>query len=64
MFPICGMEESTVDYLLAYMAFHFKQNEISSKFLGSVLTSSTASRRMKDLALDLKEDIIAQLKRK
>lgn len=64
MFPICGMEESTVDYLLAYMAFHFKQNEIASKFLGSVLTSPTASRRMKDLALDLKEDIITELKRK
>lgn len=63
LFPIYGMDESTMDYLLAYMSFYFKKYEMASKFLGSVLTSATASRRLKDMALDLKQDIIAQLKR-
>ena len=63
MFPMCGMEQSTVDYLLAYMAYHFKKYEIASKFLASVLTAPSASRRMKDMALELKEDIIAALRK-
>lgn len=63
LFPICGMSESTMDYLLAYMSFHFKKYEMASKCLARVLTSSSASRRLKDMALDLKEDIVAQLKR-
>ena len=63
MFPIYGMDEYTVDYLLAYMSFHFKKYEMASKCLGSVLTSSSASRRLKDMALNLKEEIISQLKR-
>lgn len=63
MFPMCGMEQSTVDYILAYMAYHFKKYEIASKFLASVLTAPSASRRMKDMALELKEDIIAELRK-
>lgn len=63
MFPMCGMEQCTVDYLLACMAFHFKKYEIASKFLQSVLTSVSASRRMKDMALELKDDIIAELRK-
>lgn len=64
MYPMCGMEQSTVDYLISYMAYHFGKYEIASKFLASVLSSAAASRRMKDMALDLKEDIIAQLRKK
>lgn len=63
LFPIYGMDESTMDYLLAYMSFYFKKYEMASKFLGSVLTSATASPRLKDLALDLKQDIVAQMRR-
>lgn len=63
MFPIYGMDEGTLDYLLAYMSFHFKKYDMASKCLGSVLTSSSASRRLKDMALDLKEEIVSQLKR-
>lgn len=63
MFPIYGMDENTLDYLLAYMSFYFKKYEMASKCLGNVLTSSSASRRLKDMALDLKEEIINQLKR-
>lgn len=64
MFPMCGMEQSTVDYLIAYMAYHFGKLEIASKVLAGVITSAAASRRMKDMALDLKEEIIAKLRNK
>lgn len=57
MYPMCGMEQSTVDYLLAYMAFHFKKYDVSAKFLTSVATSPSASRRAKDMALDLRNEI-------
>lgn len=63
MYPMCGMEQSTVDYLIAYMAYHFGKYEIASKYLASVLTSAATSRRMKDMALELKEDIINKLRK-
>lgn len=62
MYPICGMDENTMDYLLACMSYHFEKYEMASKCLARVLTSSNASRRLKDMALELKEDIVAQLK--
>lgn len=63
MFPICGMEQSTVDYMLSYMSYHFGKYEIASKYLASVVTSAAASRRMKDMALELKEEILEKLKK-
>ncbi len=63
MFPMCGMEQSTLDYLLAYMAFHFKKYEVASKLLASVMASPSASRRMKDMGLELKNEIIAELRK-
>lgn len=63
MFPMCGMDESTVDYLLAYMSFHFKKYEVASKFLAGVMNSASANRRMKDKALELKQDILGELRK-
>lgn len=63
MFPMCGMEQSTLDYLLAYMAYHFKKYEVASKLLASVMASASASRRMKDMGLELKNEIIAELRK-
>lgn len=64
MYPMCGMDESTLDYLISYMAYRFGKKEMASKFLAGVLQSPAASRRLKDMALDLKEEIIAQLRKK
>lgn len=63
-FPICGMDQCTLDYLLAYMAAHFKQYDVASKCLSRVLTSMNASRKMKDMALELKDEIIRKIKKK
>ncbi|MGN0312513.1 MAG: DUF2225 domain-containing protein [Lachnospiraceae bacterium] len=61
-FPMCGMEQSTVDYLMAVMSYKMGKLETASKFLQSILTSQSVNRRTKDKALDLKNEIIASIK--
>lgn len=63
-YPMCGMDEQTVDYLLAVLAMQFKKYEVASKLLGGIVTSKDANRRMKDKALDLKEILIKEMKNK
>ena len=57
-------QQSTVDYMLAYMSYYFKNYEVASKYLASVIQSAAASRKMKELALELKELIMAELRKK
>jgi len=64
MFPIMGLNQPTVEYLLAYMAYYFDKLEVSAKLIGSVLTSSSATRNVKDRALELKSEIIRKIKEK
>ena len=64
MFPIAGLNQPTLEYILAYMAFHFGKLEVSAKLIGSVLTTSSASRNVKDRALELKDEIIKILRAK
>jgi len=56
-FPICGMDESTVDYLIAALLVEQKEYDQAAKLVGSLLASKTANSRMKDKALTLKEII-------
>ena len=60
-FPMCGMEESTVNILLANMAFKLEKYDASSKLVSAILASRVASRSVKDRAMTLKEEIIKQL---
>ena len=57
-FPMCGMEESTVNILLANMAFKLEKYDVSSKLVSAILTSRVASRSVKDRARTLKEEIM------
>ena len=59
-FPMCGMDELTIDYLLAVLALRYKEYDTASKLVAAILTSSTATPRIKDKARDLKEDILAE----
>lgn len=61
-FPMCGMDEVTIDYLLGVLAAHLKKYDVASRMVSSILTSTTANNRMKDKARDLKEQIMQQLK--
>ena len=62
MFPMCGMDQCTVDYLLAAMAYHFKKYDVASKCISRIQATPSASKKMKDRAYDLKEKIVAEIK--
>lgn len=61
-FPMCGMDETTVDYLLAVLASRFKKYDIASRLIAGILTSPSANTRMKDKARDLKDQVLAEIK--
>lgn len=61
-FPICGMNESTITYLVAELAFRLGKYEPSLKLLSKVLLSNNANARIKSEALDLKERIKSKIK--
>lgn len=63
-FPMCGMDEITMDYLLGVLAAHLEKYDVASRMVASILTSTTANARMKDKARDLKEQIMAKMKNK
>lgn len=61
-FPICGMDQSTYDYMLAVMSFHFKEYDLSTKYCGNVVQNRGISAKLKDKALMLKDEIVAAKK--
>lgn len=63
-FPMCGMDEATMDYLIAVLAKRFEKYDVASKLIGKILTSPSSSARIKDKARDLKDMIIEELKKK
>lgn len=62
-YPMCGMDEITIDYLLAVLAAHFERYEVAGRLVGSILTSPSANTRMKDKARDLKEQILEGMRK-
>ncbi len=61
-FPICGMDQSTFDYLLAVMSFHFKEYDLAVRYCGNVVQEKGVSAKLKDKALMLKDEILAEKK--
>lgn len=61
-FPMCGMDENTVDYLLAALAMEFGDYFDASKLLSKLITSYSVSNRLKDKARDAKEVLQAKMK--
>lgn len=55
LFPICGMDELTYDYLLAALAHRLGNLEVSAKLIGEILTKPTANNRIKEKTRILKE---------
>lgn len=62
-FPMCGMDEPTVDYLIAVTAMRFEQYDLSSKMIAGIMQSA-ANPRMKDKTRDLKEMLVAKAREK
>lgn len=60
---MCGMDEPTVDYLIAVTAMRFEQYDVSSRLIAGIIQSA-ANPRMKDKARELKEMVMAKVKEK
>ncbi len=63
-FPMCGMDEPTVDYLIAVTAMRFEQYDLTSRLITGILTSTGANPRMKDKARDVKDMLMKKIKEK
>lgn len=63
-FPMCGMDESTVDYLIGSLALNQGHYDVSAKMIAALLASPSASPRIKDKARDLKEEVVRAMKNK
>jgi len=61
-FPMCGMDEMTVEYLIAVLAMDVEDYEVASRLLGNILVSHSASSRIKDKARDVKEELMKRMK--
>lgn len=61
-YPMCGMDEHTVEYLLAELAMEYGQLDNASRLVSGIIASREAGARIKDRARDLKEMILAKMK--
>lgn len=60
-YPIAGMNETTLDYLLSYLAYKKGDYQTATQYLSNVVSNRNTSPRLKDKALDLK-DLITKAK--
>lgn len=60
-YPMCGMDEYTMDYLTAALAYEIGELDTASQYVSRLL-ASMANNRVKDKARDLKELIVAKRK--
>lgn len=59
-FPICGMDENTLNYLVAELARKLGHNEESLKLVSRILVARDASERIKNKARQIKDRIQAK----
>ncbi len=64
LFPICGMDELTFDYVLAALAHRLGHLEVSARLVGEILTKPTANRRIKEKTGVLKEVLKKDIQQK
>lgn len=62
-YPMAGMDQSTMDLLIAALAYNLGQYEYSARFVSQLIVSHTAPSNVKNRAHDLKEKIVAKLKK-
>lgn len=59
--PFAGMNETTLDYLLADLAYQKGEYQTAMQFLSNVVANRNTTPRLKDKSLDLKELLSARL---
>lgn len=60
-FPIADMNETTLDYLLASLAYQKEEYQTAMQYLSGVVTNRNSTPRLKDKSLELKDLISARL---
>ena len=63
-FPIAGMDEITIDYLLAVLSERIKKYHVAQKLIAGILLNRTANNRIKDRTRDLKDQVLMEMKSK
>lgn len=61
-FPIAGMDQTTLEYLLATMSYKYGKTDVAAKLLASIIQSPVTTQKIKDKARDLKDEIVASIK--
>ena len=61
-YPMCGMDQNTVDLLIAAMAYNLGKYDYASRFVSELIVSRTVGSNVKKRARDLKERISDKLK--
>ncbi|MDE6432789.1 MAG: DUF2225 domain-containing protein [Lachnospiraceae bacterium] len=61
LFPISGMDETTLTYLLAELAFRLEDYREALQLISRIIGSNSVSSRIKNMAIDLKEQIRAKV---
>jgi len=62
-YPMAGMDQSTVDLLIAAMAFNLGKYDYASRFVSQLIVSRTAGNNIKTRAHELKEKIVEKMKK-
>ena len=57
--PFAGMDQSTLDYLIAFLSVKFGKKDVAAKLLSGLMASMTTNPRIKDRARELKEQIVS-----
>lgn len=60
--PYCGMDASTVEFMLANMAYYYKKYDAASQLVARLIQSPTTNSKLKDKCVDLKQAIMDELK--
>lgn len=60
--PIAGMDENTLKYLLADLARRLKRFDEAAKLISSVIVSHGATDRLKDQAINLRDQIKVEMR--
>ncbi|MBQ9119726.1 MAG: DUF2225 domain-containing protein [Lachnospiraceae bacterium] len=63
LFPMCGMDENTVSYLVADLARRLGKYEDATRWVSRVLVSRNSNERIKAKSRELKELIAADMKK-
>lgn len=61
-YPMCGMDEYTIDYLIAVLAMKNEKYDVAMRLLGGVITARDVNKRLKEKAQDVKEMLVKEKK--